>query len=289
MAVVRVNLPLQDAWLAPGTQIASLRAMRLRTLLSTLSLLAGGLTASNVAHADCALPRSYQPSVDGNAVTVCPTDPDSHATPGCPATGGMLRVDVADGGVVRLADVCTDAGAYTCYVDPCVGPGTHQYGYGTPYECASFACNTAYFVQVSVTQPLTTCTSDAAAPVPVSSAPWDSGVPVTGQGNAYGVNPNCPYSSGGLEGGPADDAGPSDAGAVDAVAPQADAGETDAAIHGSAGDAGTTRTTGNGAASSGGGGCAIAALPGAERAVLAIDGLALVVGMGLFIRRRRGR
>jgi hypothetical protein len=223
------------------------------------------LSSVGDSRADCAQPRSYAPTVSGNEVTVCPTSPDSHAIPGCPAAGGMLRLDVASGAVTKLADVCVAAGtgscesisnacASSCYVDPCVPPGSYQYGYGTPYECGD-GCNTAYFVEVTVTQPLGACMSDAGAGTPVAGAPWDGG-------GAYGINTNCPYEEPApAQGLPPSNGQPSNASSEGGAAEQpADA--------------------------SGGAGCSLVRLPRTERTVLTVDGLALLLGLSSIGRRR---
>ena len=116
-----------------------------------------------------------------------------------------------------LGSKCTPGGCQgptSCYVNPCVEPGTYQYGYGTPYECGE-GCNTAYFVEVSVAQALNGCVSDAGAGTALASVPWDAGVPRTGVGDSYGVNPSCDFEQtlGGTGSGSPSDAGASDAGA----------------------------------------------------------------------------
>ncbi len=121
---------------------------------------------------------------------------------------------------------------YSCYVDSCVPPGTYQYGYGTPYVCAS-SDYTAYFVQLSVTQPLGTCASDAGAPMAVANAPWKS-AEITmirdpyagyGAGVCLGMNTDCQYSPEGFISGCAD-AGTSPADASDAATQSVDAGSS---------------------------------------------------------------
>jgi hypothetical protein len=180
----------------------------------------------------------------------------------------MLRLDVASGAVMKLADLCAAAGngscgyvsdtcMVSCYVDPCVPPGTYQYGYGTPYECGD-GCNTAYFVEVTVTQPLGACTSDAGAGTSVANAPWDGG-------GAYGINTNCPYEE------PAP---------VQGVAPS-NGRPSNASADGGAAEQPADADAGGGAS------CSLVRLPRTERTVLAVDGLALLLGLSLIGRRRK--
>src|SRR5580704_6136972 len=113
-----------------GTPRAEHEGMRLHTsLVASAFAAAAASLISNVARADCAAPRSYTTHVDGDSVTICPTNPDSKNAAGCPVAGGMLRRDTATGAVVKLADQCTGADP-GCYVDECVPTGIYQYGYG---------------------------------------------------------------------------------------------------------------------------------------------------------------
>jgi hypothetical protein len=84
----------------------------------------------------------YSATVDAGSVVICPTTtmPPGSAPTGCPFTTGMVRVDVATG-VSRMflgpcvADPAANgagAGGTPCFLDPCVPPGTYQYGYQIP-------------------------------------------------------------------------------------------------------------------------------------------------------------
>ena len=233
------------------------------------------LGASTVARADCAEPRGYQPQVTGNQVTICPTNPDSHAMPGCPAAGGMLRVDTATGTTVQIPDICTDGGgpsSGSCYVDECAPPGSYQYGYGTPYQCCMDCCGTDLAVAVTVTQAVSGCAADAGEQLDAGSAPWGSSLTLGG----------CNYESdSGSE--PSDEAGPgpaSDASAGgDSGSASPDSGTTN-------GDAGDSEDSSNG---DDGGGCTVGSPWKTEHSVVAIDALALAFGISALARRRPKR
>src|SRR5262245_20247546 len=102
------------------------------------------LFAPNLALANAARPVTYDVTVEGDTVRVCPVN---FADRKCPDPGGMLRQNVDTGEVVRLVDDC-DAG---CYVDRCVVPGSYRYGFATPYECKKTAASTDYFTPAAVT------------------------------------------------------------------------------------------------------------------------------------------
>ena len=85
---------------------------------------------------------SYVATVDGDAVTVCPmaTPRPGSQSPTCPYTTGMVRVDVSTGSTKMFLGPCVadpagggsgDAGS-PCFLDPCVPPGTYEYGYQIP-------------------------------------------------------------------------------------------------------------------------------------------------------------
>jgi hypothetical protein len=222
--------------------------------LSPFAALALAASAT-VARADCGAARDYSVHVDGNTVTVCPSDP---TVGGCPQPGGMLRLDTATGDVVQLAEECSDdAGAGSCYVDECVAPGTYEYGYATPFACCTDCCGTDYFVHAVVAQAVSGCVSEAGAPTSVSGAPWDAGDPaicVVDNGNDGGA------------------VSTSDGGGAVTFRP----------------DSGTDTTAPSGGGGGGGGGCAVVAPIGTEHAILVIDGVALLAGLAFFARRRSG-
>lgn len=122
----------------------------------TISGFALALTVANSASANCAAPVGYQVKVEGNTVTVCPTD----FVRKCPDSGGMLRQTPA-GDTVKLGDHCVDS----CYVDECVPKGEHRYGFATPYDCCSACCGTDYFATATVTtDPPSGCTPTSGNP-----------------------------------------------------------------------------------------------------------------------------
>jgi MYXO-CTERM domain-containing protein len=95
----------------------------------------------------------YVATVDAGSVTVCPTTtavPGYEGTTVCPFTTGMMRVDVNTGAGKLFQGPCvadpaangnTDAGT-PCFLDPCVPPGTYEYGYQIPKfaGCTNEAC-----------------------------------------------------------------------------------------------------------------------------------------------------
>jgi MYXO-CTERM domain-containing protein len=119
--------------------------MRIRTLCTVVAGFAQ-LTIVGVAKADVpACPAwlgGYVATVDGGSVTVCalPTPRPGQRTPGCPYQTGMVRVDVSTGSGKSFLGPCVadpaaggsnDAGT-PCFLDPCVPPGTYEYGYQIP-------------------------------------------------------------------------------------------------------------------------------------------------------------
>lgn len=231
--------------------------MRTHHLLA-VSLVLTSLAAPVLARADCAEPPGYASAVTGNTVVVCAVGGLEEFT-GCPETGGMLRVDVASGGVAKLPDSCVPPPATiegsrstACYEDQCVPPGTYQYGYAAPFACEE--CGAESATVVKVTSPLSGCTSDAGALTDAGSAPWDAASAVDdGVANAA-----C------------DHANPVDAGRHDASS----------VVSG--------RDAGGGSRASSGGGCSTSAAS-SQHMVLAIDALALVLGLGVLARRRARR
>jgi MYXO-CTERM domain-containing protein len=104
------------------------------------------VTIAGVAKADVpACPAwlgGYVATVDGGSVTVCPmpTPRSGERSPGCPFDTGMVRVDVSTGSGKKFLGPCvadpaaggsSDAGT-PCFLDPCVPPGTYEYGYQIP-------------------------------------------------------------------------------------------------------------------------------------------------------------
>lgn len=262
-----------------------------RTAFAALLSLASVFEAAG-ARADCAAPRDYVAKVNGNQVTVCPTYLGGDGT--CPQAGGMLRVGLSDAGstVAKLADSCqapaTGLGtnATSCYVDDCVPPGTYQYGYATPLDCAQ-SCGGQYAIEVSVTTALSGCASDAGATATTSSVPWDPSAAVAGAV----PNTACVYRN---------DAGApvvGDSGAADAASDGGPVAMADASTQAdggpaeSAGDAGATSDAGHSqleapTSASGDGGCAVVAAGNTEHTVLAIDAFALACGIVVLGRRR---
>jgi hypothetical protein len=104
-----------------------------------LAAAAAAVMANGDALANCAMPSTYQVTVTGNTVTICPWNLEAR---GCPDADGMLRV--SEGAAVRIADLCeADAGDDGCYVDECVPKGQYQYGFARPYACCRYCCGTS--------------------------------------------------------------------------------------------------------------------------------------------------
>jgi hypothetical protein len=85
----------------------------------------------------------YVATVDGGSVVICPTTnppPPGYQATGCPFTTGMVRVDVKTGVSRSFLGPCVadpaangaGAAGTPCFLDPCVPPGTYQYGYQIP-------------------------------------------------------------------------------------------------------------------------------------------------------------
>lgn len=100
-----------------------------------------------VALTNCARPVGYEQGESDAGVIIVP---ENFSGRECPDPSGFLREDVKTGEVVRIDTCVPDGGAY---LDACVGPGTYRYGFAKPYECASSACSTDYFTEVTVTTP----------------------------------------------------------------------------------------------------------------------------------------
>jgi hypothetical protein len=119
--------------------------MNPRTLCVVLAVLAPPTSAA-IAMADVpacpAWAGGYVATVDGGSVTICatPTPPPGVDHTTCPYDTGMVRVDVSTGESKNFLGPCVadpgladaaDAGT-PCFLDPCVPPGTYEYGYGIP-------------------------------------------------------------------------------------------------------------------------------------------------------------
>ena len=132
----------------------------------TLLTLAAALLVDRSARANCAMPVGYGTEVQSQTVVICS---ESFGMRKCPDADGLLR-RAADGSVVRI-DACDIQG---CFVDECVPPGTYQYGFARPYECASSSCATEYYEEVTVAPAAGPCarSSDVAAPTPAAKVPW---------------------------------------------------------------------------------------------------------------------
>jgi hypothetical protein len=228
-----------------------------------LPSLAGALAllVPRLASADCAAPQTYTQQVVADSVTICPSIPGGSGL-GCPASGGMIRVDTSNGSATKIPDECGSDASANCYVDECVAPGTYQYGYGTPYSCGA-SCSTDYFVEVNV-QFLDGggCTSDAGTGTD-ATAPWDGAVPAV---DGFGVNPSCNYES-------------PDSGPVDGADASADSGSIDSGV--ARADASPDTADG------GGGGCSVGLLGGTSGTVLMVHGFGLALGLTALSRRRK--
>jgi hypothetical protein len=139
---------------------------------------AAALGVPGAARANCAAPVTYGLAVEGNTVRIQPTD----GVRGCPDPGGMLRQTPASGDAVLLAEFCglgsvsgLEPYPTAPYVDECVPPGVHRYGFARPYDCAPSACGTYRFAEIEVTAPLPAgCERSPgnAAPTPVAAGAW---------------------------------------------------------------------------------------------------------------------
>jgi hypothetical protein len=119
--------------------------MKSRTFFAVVAVFAQA-TSGAIAMADVpACPAwlgGYVATVDGGAVTVCPTTtpPPGWQSNTCPFTTGMIRVDERTGSAKMFLGPCVadpagdgsgDAGT-PCFLDPCVPAGTYEYGYQIP-------------------------------------------------------------------------------------------------------------------------------------------------------------
>jgi hypothetical protein len=288
--------------------------MRTHTLLAVAVVLTS-LAVPALARADCAAPERYQSAVNTNTVVVCAQGEESNS---CPEPGGMLRVDVATGGVAKLPSSCVsppsslaDGGggliATSCYEDECVPPGTYQYGFAVPYPaCSGESCGTEYAVVVTVTSPLASCASDAGALTDAGSAPWDAAsasggyvvcpgtwTPSQDAGHVVSHDAGLDAASHGDSGLTEADAGKKttggDAGHSSTKPTGSDAGHGSSTASGDAGHGGTGTSRGSGAAPvSSDGGCSTSPAS-TQHTVLAIDALALAFGISVLARRRARR
>jgi hypothetical protein len=127
-----------------------------RMVCALLAVVAQMLT-TRVAMADVpACPAwlgGYVATVDAGSVIVCPTTanpPAYQSTTTCPFDTGMVRVDVSTGYAKQFLGPCvadpsagSDRDASTpCFLDPCVPPGTYEYGYQIPKfaGCTNDSC-----------------------------------------------------------------------------------------------------------------------------------------------------
>lgn len=213
--------------------------------------LAAALALTAPARANCAMPIGYNATVTGNTVAVAPS---RDAT--CPQPGGMLRQNPTSGEIVKLADFCGDASAEGIkpYVDECVPAGTYRYGFATPFNCDSSACNVDYFTEATVADPLdSACARSAgnAAPSAATTVPWTDNATIC----QYEEDPcwaGCPDAGAGGSGGT------------------------------NTGTNTATDTSGEGSS----GGCSVG-LPSGAAPVLGANVVALLAGLAL-MRRRRG-
>lgn len=261
--------------------------MKSAQLVVTASLVFGALGLHvTPAQANCAMPKDYHATVEGNTVTVC-------AQGQCDTAGTLLREDVATGTVVELSSCTgTDAGPYSaCWVDECVAAGSYRYGLKSPYSCCSACCGTYYYGAgllsdnaTVVTAPLGECTPSGEVPAAYAGKPpWDG----KSQTICQYTNPNGSGGSNGGTGG----ANPGSGGSINGT------GGANPGVGGSTtGVGGASTATGGASGAAGGnqaapeddaGGCSVAG-GGLNRTVLGIHALALVVGL-LFAGRARGR
>lgn len=152
------------------------------TLASAAVLVLGlGGASDALAQTTCARTTGYEASVADNLVRIAPVNFEKR---GCPDNQGMLRQNVATLETVRIADTCDgvlapgqDAQGGSKYVDECVPPGNYRYGFAKPYLCQGASCNTFYFVDVTVSTPLSSsCVpllSDAGTTL-AAAPPWGS-------------------------------------------------------------------------------------------------------------------
>lgn len=139
--------------------------------------------AGGSARADCATPRMCRLLLrETNTVLVCPENTEDR---GYPNPGGMLRQTVSTGEVVLLHDDCvpTERGCGgDCYLDECVPPGRHRYGFADPYECGGHACYNTYYDEIVVAASADECVREAGTTPP---SEWEGRVPWAGQDQYY--------------------------------------------------------------------------------------------------------
>jgi MYXO-CTERM domain-containing protein len=166
--------------------------MNNRMACALLALFAQTITSA-VARADVpACPAwlgGYVATVDAGSVIVCPTTtnpPGYPSTTTCPFETGMVRVNVSTGYTKLFLGPCvadpsagsaSDAGT-PCFLDPCVPPGTYEYGYQIPKfaGCTNNSCAgpTSGEWATVVTVSSSACVDDAGptGPLPLSLALW---------------------------------------------------------------------------------------------------------------------
>lgn len=235
----------------------------------TALILAAATAVALPARANCAMPVSYEASVTGNTVTVAPT---GYGGGTCPQPGGMLRQDPTSGAIVKLADFCTtNANGDKAYVDECVPEGSYRYGFAEPYSCDSSACNTDYFTDVTVSNPLdANCarSADNAGPTAANSVPWKDDPTI------------CTYQGGG-------GSGPCPGGNCGGVGGTNAGGSTASGGTGGSMATGGSTDGGSGGSKGSSGGCSVGALSGAAP-VFGANIVALILGLTI-MRRRRNR
>jgi|HubBroStandDraft_4_1064222.scaffolds.fasta_scaffold47528_2 MYXO-CTERM domain-containing protein len=168
--------------LTPGPGGESMNPRALCTLLVLLAQTTTGAAAMADVPACPAWAGGYVATVDGGSVTVCPTPtpPPGWQSTACPFTTGMVRVDVSTGTGTSFLGPCVanpagdgsgDAGT-PCYLDPCVPPGTYEYGYQIPaFTGCSESCAgpTSGEWATVVTVSSNACAEDAGAGGPLGS------------------------------------------------------------------------------------------------------------------------
>ncbi len=257
-----------------GAMAGAMWGSRARAVVLAAAAGAVVATASETARANCARPSTYDVTVAGNTVTICPVNRESR---GCPDLDGMLRVGGME--AVRIADRCSgDAGPDSCYVDECVPKGSYQYGFAKPYECCQYCCGTDFYATASVEEdpPPECLAADAGAggdaedadagglggaPGSAVSAPWSTSSLI------------CTYAGGGLSGlggsgGASGTGGGGSGGAMGGVA-------------GNIAGAG-----GSSAGSSDGCTCAVAGSGTVTELVIGMNGVLVLLGLLLGRRRR---
>lgn len=156
-------------------------------------------TGAAEAYANCAQPVGYFIQLEGRNVTVCPENFDSR---GCGDAEGLVREEIDEGAVVRVADVCIDRPGDTgdgarCYVDECVPAGRYRYGFANPYECQSSSCGTYYYEEIVVTGTEACTRTDPREPSAATGVPWGSDPEICGYGADPGDCATAPLAGGG--------------------------------------------------------------------------------------------